>query len=230
MIGIYKITSPTGRIYIGQSRNIEQRFKEYKLRLGKNQINLHNSFLKHGVDNHTFEVIEECDFELLNERERYWQDFYKVTSKKGLNCILTGTKTKPYVMTEESRLRRSASQKGIKISEEGKKNISIAMKKRILTKEQLEAGTKRLVEANKKRAGRVLSAETKTKIRNFNLGKKHPERSGFNHHNSKTVLCLNTGVFYGSAKQASEAYEIKYYTLKSKLSGKIKNNTNLIYV
>jgi hypothetical protein len=30
-----------------------------------------------GVENFTFEVIEECDRSLLDEREDYWQDFYK---------------------------------------------------------------------------------------------------------------------------------------------------------
>ena len=30
-----------------------------------------------GVENFTFEVIEECERSLLDEREDYWQDFYK---------------------------------------------------------------------------------------------------------------------------------------------------------
>jgi len=29
-----------------------------------------------GVENFTFEIIEQCDSKLLNSREDYWQDFY----------------------------------------------------------------------------------------------------------------------------------------------------------
>ena len=67
MIGIYKITSPNNNIYIGQSINIEKRFVQYKkLRSCCNQIKLYNSFVKYGVDNHIFEIIEECNIEFFN--------------------------------------------------------------------------------------------------------------------------------------------------------------------
>ena len=85
MIGIYKITSPTNKVYIGQSINIERRFKNYKsISQTRGQVMLHNSFKKHGVNNHAFETIEECIVESLNEKERYWQEFYNV-----LECGLT---------------------------------------------------------------------------------------------------------------------------------------------
>jgi group I intron endonuclease len=93
MIGIYKITSPTNKIYIGQSINIEKRFLDYKKLRCKSQIALYNSFVKHGIETHLFEIIEDCEIELLNERERYWQDFYNVL-ESGLNCKLTNTKDK----------------------------------------------------------------------------------------------------------------------------------------
>ena len=32
--------------------------------------------LEFGVENFSFELIEECDKEALNEREQYWQEFY----------------------------------------------------------------------------------------------------------------------------------------------------------
>jgi hypothetical protein len=32
--------------------------------------------LNDGVENFSFEIIEECDKSLLNEREQFWQDFY----------------------------------------------------------------------------------------------------------------------------------------------------------
>jgi group I intron endonuclease len=89
MIGIYKITSPSSKIYIGQSIDIERRFKNYKsLSQTKKQVMLHYSFKKYGINNHLFEIIEQCSIESLNIRERYWQDYYNVI-EDGLNCLLT---------------------------------------------------------------------------------------------------------------------------------------------
>jgi group I intron endonuclease len=91
MIGIYKITSPSSKIYIGQSIDIERRFKNYKsLSQTKKQVMLHYSFKKYGINNHLFEIIEQCSIESLNIRERYWQDYYNVI-EDGLNCLLTET-------------------------------------------------------------------------------------------------------------------------------------------
>ena len=102
MIGIYKITSPSNKVYIGQSINIDRRFKNYKsISQTKGQVMLHNSFKKYGVNNHTFEVVEECSVELLNERERYYQDFYNVLNG-GLNCLLTSTTDNIKVYSAES--------------------------------------------------------------------------------------------------------------------------------
>ena len=84
MIGIYKIISPLGKIYIGQSIDIDVRFNNYKKLKCKSQLRIYNSFIKYGVDNHIFKTIEECSLDLLNERERYWQDYYDVLNKNGL--------------------------------------------------------------------------------------------------------------------------------------------------
>ena len=70
--GIYKITSPSGKVYIGQSIDIKRRFTSYKtLNKSKRQVKLYNSFVKYGVENHIFETIEECLVDFLNERERF---------------------------------------------------------------------------------------------------------------------------------------------------------------
>lgn len=95
LIGIYKITNPSGKIYIGQSVNILRRWSEYKSVKYNDKGVLFESFKKHGTNNHVFEVIEECEINELNNRERYWQDHYDVcNSKKGLNCKLTKTNEK----------------------------------------------------------------------------------------------------------------------------------------
>jgi len=49
-IGIYKITSPTGKIYVGQSCNIERRFNTYN---SKNKLNNNNTI----VNNTNFKYL-----------------------------------------------------------------------------------------------------------------------------------------------------------------------------
>ena len=123
MIGIYKITSPSGKIYVGQSIDIERRFNTYKnIKSSKNQKRLFNSFSKYGVQLHRFKVIMKCKKEDLNKWERFWQDFYDVLGDNGLNCVLQNTSTSPYEIAEETRTKLSNKQKGNKNSFYGKKH------------------------------------------------------------------------------------------------------------
>ena len=89
MIGIYKITNPTNKIYIGKSKDIEYRWKQYSYKKCTQQRKLYNSLQKYGVENHYFEVIEECDENLLNEREIYWIKEY-TSVESGLNLSYGG--------------------------------------------------------------------------------------------------------------------------------------------
>ena len=62
MIGIYKITNPKGKVYIGQSTNIVERWeKGHKYGSGCG-TKLKNSFNKYGWKEHKKEIIE--DFEM----------------------------------------------------------------------------------------------------------------------------------------------------------------------
>ena len=99
--GVYKITSPSGKIYIGEAINIRKRLKRYFRLECVRQNKLYNSFLKYGVINHIFEVIEECDINDLKCRERYWQDYYDVLGKNGLNLILTSCENNIKIWSED---------------------------------------------------------------------------------------------------------------------------------
>ena len=72
--GIYQITNPKGFSYIGQSRNIGNRWKSYINLNCKKQPRLYNSLKKYGVKNHIFKILEKCDLEFLNEKEVYWDN------------------------------------------------------------------------------------------------------------------------------------------------------------
>ena len=75
-IGIYKIISPSNKIYIGQSIDIEKRKHLYSKLYCKQQPKLYNSIKKHGWENHIFEIVEECSIELLLNKEIYWKKYY----------------------------------------------------------------------------------------------------------------------------------------------------------
>lgn len=80
--GIYKITNIENNMcYVGQAVNIADRWKQHIRRgLGADpptRNKLYPAMLATGVENFTFEVIEECGRDKLNEREDYWQDFFK---------------------------------------------------------------------------------------------------------------------------------------------------------
>lgn len=111
LCGIYKITSPTGKVYIGESKNINKRRSTYKnlSEVLKSQRKLYNSLKKYGWEVHTFEIIEECNFEDLLCRERYWQDFYDVLGNKGLNLKLTNCGELKMIHSEE--MKKKISQK-----------------------------------------------------------------------------------------------------------------------
>jgi hypothetical protein len=80
--GIYKITNiENGKCYVGQARNIAERFRQHiKRGIGAEtptRNKLYPAMLAIGVENFTFEVIEECDASMLNEREDAWQQYFK---------------------------------------------------------------------------------------------------------------------------------------------------------
>jgi group I intron endonuclease len=116
MIGIYKVTSPTNKVYIGQSVDIEKRWKDHK-NCYEGYL-LQNSLKKHGFENHTFEILEECSAELLNERERFYQDFYDVLGPNGLNCRLTETSDKTGELSSETKKKIGISNKNVVLTEE----------------------------------------------------------------------------------------------------------------
>jgi len=120
MIGIYKIISPSGKIYIGQSVDIEKRKKLYVKHKCENQIKLYRSLVKYGFSAHIFEIQEECTVEKLNIQERHWQDYYNVLSENGLNCLLTETATEPRIFSEDTKKNMSLSHKILNNTEKGR--------------------------------------------------------------------------------------------------------------
>ena len=237
--GIYKITSPSGRVYVGQSKNIERRWSTYYNNDCKGQIKLKHSFEKYGVQAHAFEIIEECEFEKLNIRERYWQEFYN-TMINGLNCYLTNTEEKPKVLSAETRQKISSSRLGQKPSKESclKMSISSTGKKHSeeakLKMSLFHSGKKTSEETKLKMRmaclgeknhmfGKIVSQETRLKISLAQVGKKIPEKT------QRKIIDTATNKIYSSIKEAAKDINRNYGTLRNMLCGSAENKTSLIY-
>lgn len=80
MIGIYKITNTKNeKSYIGQSTNIEERWKQHKQAIQTSDKSWYPLARKESddVDDFTFEVLQQCKASELDELEDYWADYYK---------------------------------------------------------------------------------------------------------------------------------------------------------
>lgn len=91
---IYKITNTlNNKVYIGQTiKPVEKRFNQHKNNYTKeyfSQLALYKAFRKYGVENFTFEEIEEVENDLLDEREKYWISFYD-SYYNGYNSTIGG--------------------------------------------------------------------------------------------------------------------------------------------
>ena len=80
--GIYKITNLTnGMCYVGQAANVADRWKQHiKRGIGADpptRNKLYPAMLAIGVENFSFELIEECSRDELNEKEQFWQEYFK---------------------------------------------------------------------------------------------------------------------------------------------------------
>lgn len=103
MCGIYKITNNiNGKVYVGQSTDIKRRWYQHKWeykeedRLEYNSI-VHKAFRKYGIENFSFEIIEECSPEILDEKERYWISKLNTLQPNGYNIMVGGQEVRGQV-------------------------------------------------------------------------------------------------------------------------------------
>lgn len=242
MIGIYKITSPSGRVYIGQSINIKLRFSAYKKLRCKEQPRLFNSLNKYGVEAHIFEVVIECSVNELNDLERYYQEVFN-TVKVGLNCLLTKTNDRCGEHSEETKAIMKAKRKLMVISPETCKKISLAHKGKKFTDEHkanLSKVRKGLLSGERNPMyGKVGAMKGKTGVLCPTFGRKISEaerehrkkifaRGG--NPQAKKVIDTETKQIFDCVRDASEYIGCSYGHLRQVMSGARPNKTNLIYL
>jgi len=168
-IGIYKITSPSGKVYIGQSVDIEKRFKTYLRYSCKSQPKLLSSLRYHGSENHIYEILTICSKEELPKQEKYFVDLLQTfNSSHGLNIRDGGGNQAR--LSDEQKEKISNSLKGVKHSQERiEKNRASQLGKK-LTEEH-----KRNISINNTRPnlGKKASKETRDKMSRSRIGKNH---------------------------------------------------------
>jgi group I intron endonuclease len=205
IIGIYKITSQSGKVYIGQAIDIKKRWNEYRLLHCKAQKKLYASLLKYGVESHKFEIIKECEIGELNYYERHYQEFFDVLGEYGLNLKYTKTNDKSGVHSEETKRKiRTTSRNTIRKSKKGEKNAFYG-------KKHSEESRKKMSEAKK---GKKLSEEAKRKLSETN---------------SKKVINTETNEIYNSTKELCKILGLNLITMRSRLNGNAKNKTPFRY-
>jgi group I intron endonuclease len=107
MIGVYKITSPTGKVYVGSSLDVHRRIRDHKspCRLVSGHRRLSESLRKYGIDTHVFEVVLECSAaDRLDKENRIGNSLGALTQDKGLNSFLPRSSKNDYpCISEETR-------------------------------------------------------------------------------------------------------------------------------
>jgi group I intron endonuclease len=167
--GIYKITSPSNKVYIGQSIDIIKRFKFYCGLHCRQQQLIYNSLKKHGVDKHKFEVLCQCSREELNNLEVYYIDLYQsFNSKFGLNLKEGGGN---YDVTKQSK-KRTHYNLGVKHYFFGKKHKPETILK--LKKAQGNRSAETRKKIGDKHRGKVISIDMREKLSKVNSGKGNP--------------------------------------------------------
>lgn len=136
---IYKITSPSGKFYVGKTYHVYNRIKSHKsfAKTGKRSL-LSNSIRRYGWDLHKFEIIESVDDSKLNDREIFWINelcAYYHENKMGLNLTRGGDGQRHSWKHDAERVNKAkkrcganAPSYGKKVSDETKKKIAISVR------------------------------------------------------------------------------------------------------
>lgn len=110
---IYKITSPTNKIYIGQTVRFKKRMYDYASKIYGGSFAIGRSITKHGWENHIVKIIDFAPQEQLNEREAFWiKEYDTFKSPHGLNLTKGGDGVLGRTRTPEERKRMSEARKG----------------------------------------------------------------------------------------------------------------------
>lgn len=174
LIGIYKITSPSGKIYIGQSANIKERISYYKNYRCNRQPKLYASLKKYGFENHRIEIIHllpsDAEYNVLIEYEILYIECYRLCGADMLNLTIGGEGLKNPSDSTREKLRQAS--KGKTFSEESRKKGLAVRVANGVSKETREKRSKSLMGRASPMKGKKHNPESCKKIGDIWRGKK----------------------------------------------------------
>lgn len=195
---IYSITNiVNNKKYIGQTSNFKRRIREHinDMKNGTHSNpHLTKSIEKYGLDSFEIVKLEDCDNDILDEREEYWISYYSSTDKtKGYNIMPGGFSSRGYhpdtsYLTDEYKLKVSERQKRYYKSRKG-----------------IGYGVPRTKEVRDK-----ISSILKEKYKNGEMI--NP--------NKIKVVCLNDRNVFDSYKEAASYYNVKPVNITVNAEGK----------
>lgn len=166
---IYKLTSPSGKCYIGQTRHLNKRINSYKRHACPGQQKLLHALNKYGFENFNVEILfnfksdnEERLIVLLDAMEKFYIKKHK-SLELGYNLRPGGSS---YKCTEETRAKFREIQKNR--DPEISKKIALA---RTGSKHSDETKLKMSISHSN------LSDETRLKLSKARIGRKHSEET-----------------------------------------------------
>lgn len=224
---VYKITSPSKKIYVGSTSNLKLRIKKYRTADCKPQTKLYNSLKKYGFNNHKFEIITECNMDIMFKLESYYGQLYNSIGENGLNLRLPSMDDKFTPMDKDVKRRISESQKGanskrlgIPSWNKGKKYIGDTSIFAHNTGKKLTEEQKKQRSIDIKKVRSTIESRLKTSI----------QSKGGKNANAKKVIQRSTGRIFGSKSEAAEFANINEHTLGHYLRGRFKNITDFEYL
>lgn len=225
--GVYKLTFPDGKIYIGKSLNIKARFSGHKR--GDNANHLMNGLVcKVGWDNIKKEILfkafvtkdtnqEELNKVLLDKEREYIKKFQSNNLEVGYNLYDGGIGTKGYQMTDEHKRKLSESHVGLKYApktEETRRKLSLANKGKKPSTQCIEA-------ARKVNIGKKASKESLEK--RYLNDPRHKRIASYN----KNGELVNV---YFCLKEAAKDVDAPYQGIQRVLKGELNYCRNLKWV
>ena len=175
LCGIYKITNVVnGKVYIGQSINIKARWKDHINTLNRNvshSVLLQRAWNKYKENSFTFEILELCTEDMLDEVETKYIELYDACNN-GYNIEPGGNSNKYLADSTKQKLREASI--GRRHSNETKQKMSRSKTGRnngMYGKSHSEESKRKMSESKKGRPGHPSSEKQKEAARRANLGK-----------------------------------------------------------
>lgn len=249
IVGIYKITSPSGKVYIGQSWNITKRWTYYLNNKSNKQVFLLRSFNKYGKSAHVFEIIHELPKDvsqlILDNYEISYMEYYRAVGIELMNIKEGGSRGR---LPEEIRRKIGLSKignknrVGLKHSAETRKKISKNRGKHPTwnTGKPWNEDAKRKM--SKSRLGKqpwnkglkgaqIASPETRGKLSSLHLKNWVTRKESIFPYPGKTVFHVHIeyGIFKTLAEVAKE-HETTATTIRQMMDGERINNTKYIRI